>query len=254
MVETLSTAGNPFSLSGKTILITGASSGIGRATACQCARLGATVVACARNELALNETLALLHGSGHAKIVADLEREDDVLHLIETAPNLDGLVLCAGKGLTTPFLFCDRAKYDDVMGLNFFSPVETLRLLVKKKKFQKGASVVFVASIGGLSAFAPGAAVYGASKAALVSTMKYCAKELAPKKIRVNSVNPGMTNTKLIHRGTVTEEQLAADLERYPLKRYGEPEDIANGIVYLLSDGSSWVTGHTLVIDGGVSI
>ena len=87
-----------------------------------------------------------------------------------------------------------------------------------------------------------------------MSTMKFCAKELAPKGIRVNSVNPGMTNTKLIQRGTLSEEQFKADMEQYPLKRYGEPEDIANGIVYLLSNASSWVTGHGLVIDGGISI
>ena len=125
---------------------------------------------------------------------------------------------------------------------------------MKKKKLAKGASVVIVASIGGVGVFSVGNAIYGASKAALTSTMKFCAKELAPKKIRVNSVNPGMTNTKLINRGTLTEEQFNADMERYPLKRYGEPEDIAHGIVYLLSDASSWVTGQALVIDGGVSI
>jgi NAD(P)-dependent dehydrogenase (short-subunit alcohol dehydrogenase family) len=84
--------------------------------------------------------------------------------------------------------------------------------------------------------------------------MKSCAIELAPKKVRVNSVNPGMVNTKLIHGGSITEEQHQADMERYPLKRYGEPEDIAFGIIYLLSDAASWITGHSLVIDGGITI
>ena len=245
---------NPFSLRGKTILITGASSGIGQATAVECSRLGAKVVLCARNADKLQETFTLLEGEGHGQILAELTSAEDVANLAEQAPEMDGLVLCAGKGLTLPFPFCSREKYDDIFNINFFSTVETLRLLVKKKKLAKGASVVIVASIGGVGVFSVGNAIYGASKAALTSTMKFCAKELAVKKIRVNSVNPGMTNTKLINRGSLTEEQFQADMERYPLKRYGEPEDIANGIVYLLSDASSWVTGHALVIDGGVSI
>lgn len=245
---------NPFSLDGKTILVTGASSGIGRETAITCSKLGAKVVVVSRVEETLSETLSLLSGEGHAKIVAELTNSDDVKRVVDEAPQLDGLVLCAGKGLTLPFPFCSKDKYDDVFAINFDSPVETLRLLTKKRKLNAGSSVVFVCSVGGNSVFSVGASIYGASKAALMATMKFCAKELAAKKIRVNSVNPGMTNTKLIHRGTLTDEQLKADQDRYPLKRYGEPADIANGIVYLLSDASSWVTGHALVIDGGISI
>lgn len=245
---------NPFSLQGKTILVTGASSGIGRATAVECSRLGAQMVICARNAERLQETFSQLAGEGHRQILAEMTSPEDVANLVEQAPEIDGLVLCAGKGLTLPFAFCSREKYDDIFNINFFSTVETLRLLVKRKKLAKGSSVVIVASIGGVSVFNVGYAIYGASKAALTSTMKYCSKELAPKKIRVNCVNPGMTNTKLIQRGTLTDEQLKADMETYPLKRYGEPEDIAHGIVYLLSDASSWVTGQALVIDGGVSI
>ena len=129
-----------------------------------------------------------------------------------------------------------------------------LRLLVKKKKLQKDASVVFVSSIGGNGSYSLGNGIYGASKAAINSIMKFCARELAPKKIRVNTVNPGMVNTKLIQSGTISEEQHKLDMEKYPLKRYGEPKDIACGIIYLLSDASSWITGHPLVIDGGVTI
>ena len=245
---------NPFSLEDKTILVTGASSGIGQATAIECSKLGARVVICARNPERLQETFRKLEGEGHSQIIAELTSSDDIMNLVTQAPEIDGLVLCAGKGLTLPFTFCTRDKFDDIFNINFFSTVEMLRLLVKKKKMMKGASIVIVASIGGVGVFSVGNAIYGTSKAALTSTMKYCAKELAQKNIRVNSVNPGMTNTKLINRGTLSEEQFKADIERYPLKCYGEPEDIANGIVYLLSDASSWVTGHTLVIDGGISI
>lgn len=245
---------NPYTLEGKTILITGASSGIGRETAIQCSKLGAQLVITARNKERLNETVAKLEGEGHKSVIAELTSQEDVEMLVEEIDLLNGVVLCAGKGMTTPFPFCTREKYDELFDINFFAPVELLRLLVKKKKLSKDSSVVFVSSIGGVSAITLGNGVYGASKSALNSTMKYCALELAPKKIRVNSVNPGMVNTKLIQSGTLTEEQHQADMERYPLKRYGEPEDIAFGIIYLLSDAASWITGHSLVIDGGITI
>ena len=138
--------------------------------------------------------------------------------------------------------------------VNFFAPVELLRMMYKKKVLQKGASVVLIASIGGTHSFMPGNGVYGASKAALNSVMKYAAREYASRKVRVNSICPGMVDTPLIHRGTITEEQLAEDAKRYPLGRYGHPDDIANGAIYLLSDASAWLTGHDLVIDGGFSI
>ena len=96
--------------------------------------------------------------------------------------------------------------------------------------------------------------VIGATKASVVSTMKFCAIEMAPRSVRVNAICPGVVETPLIHRTNRTDEELAKDMSRYPLKRHGQPEDIAHGAVYLLSDASSWVTGHPLVIDGGVTI
>lgn len=245
---------NPYSLEGKTVLITGASSGIGQATAIESSKLGAKVILTARNEQRLSDTLNSLEGTGHQMIMAELTNSSDVEGLIGKVDKIDGVVLCAGKGMISPFPFSTREKYDEIFNINYFAPVELLRLLVKKKKIQKKASVVFVSSIGGIDAFTLGNGIYGASKAALHSTMKYCAKELASKKIRVNSVNPGMVNTKLIQNGVISEEQHKFEMERYPLKRYGEPEDIAYGIIYLLSDASSWVTGHALVIDGGITI
>ena len=245
---------NPFTLEGRTILVVGASSGIGQTTAVECSRLGAKVIVCARKAEALKNTLGMLEGEGHQMILAELTSHDDVERLATECPVIDGLVLSAGKGLTLPFQFATKERYDDIMSINFFSPVETLRLLLKKKKIAKGASVVFVSSVGGVRVYNVGGAIYGASKSAIDATMKFCAKELAPKKIRVNSVNPGMTKTKLIDRGTLTEEQFEADAEKYPLKRYGETIDIALGIIYLLSDASSWVTGQALCIDGGISI
>lgn len=245
---------NPFSLAGKTVLVTGASSGIGRQTAIECSRLAATVMLTARNQERLQEVFSQLEGEGHGLFLAEQTDAEQVQSMVSELPVLDGVVLCAGKGMTLPFPFCSREKYNEVFDVNFFAPVELLRLLVKKKKLAKGSSVVFVSSIGGNGSYSLGNGIYGASKAAISSTMKFCARELAPKKIRVNSVNPGMVNTPLIKGGAISEEQHQADMERYPLKRYGEPEDIAYGIIYLLSDASSWVTGHSLVIDGGITI
>lgn len=245
---------NPFSLEGKTILVTGASSGIGRETAIACSLMGARLVVTGRDAGRLQETCDQLASSVEAQITADLTVAEDVDHLLSSLPPLDGAVLCAGNSTTLPLQFGTREKFDGMFEVNFFAPVELLRLLYKKKVLQKGASVVLIASIGGTHSFMPGNGVYGASKAALNSVMKYAAREYATRRIRVNSICPGMVDTPLIHRGTITEDQLAEDAKRYPLGRYGRPEDIANGAIYLLSDASSWLTGHDLVIDGGFSI
>ena len=196
---------NPFTLEGKTILVTGASSGIGQETAIQCSKMGAKLIITARNEERLNETLSQLEGEGHQMNLAELTNQEDVERLVAEVPSLQGLVLCAGKGMTSPFPFSTRDKYNEIFNVNFFAPVELLRLLVKKKKLEKESSVVFVSSIGGVKSFQLGNGVYGSSKAAINSTMAFCAKELAAKKVRVNSVNPGMVNTKLIQSGTISE-------------------------------------------------
>ena len=127
-------------------------------------------------------------------------------------------------------------------------------MLYKKKKVSKGASIVLLASMGGTRIFSGGNGIYGSSKAALDSFMKFAAKEFAARKVRVNSICPAMVDTPLIHRGTVSEEQLAEDAARYPLKRYGQPTDIANAAVFLLSGASSWITGTSMIVDGGLSI
>ena len=246
---------NPYSLEGKTILVTGASSGIGQKTAVECSKLGAKVIIVGRNELRLNDTFLQLEGEGHSVIKAELTSAEDLERMLSCLPILDGLVLCAGiGGMTKPLLFTTKDSFSKVFDVNVFSTVELLKLIVKKKKLSKPASVVFVSSIGGVRVYNPGNGVYGSSKSALNSLMKFCAVELAPKKIRVNSVNPGMVHTKLIENGTISDEQQKLDIDRYPLKRYGETIDVALGIIYLLSDASSWVTGHSLVIDGGLTI
>ena len=245
---------NPFSLEGRTVLVTGASSGIGRTTAIECSQMGANVIITGRDQARLDEVFNELEGKCHQAVIADLTLEEQLQGLLGQLPVVDGVVLCAGQGTVVPFKMADRKKQDPIFEINYFAPVELLRQLLKKKKLANGASVVFVSSIGGVDSITIGNSIYGASKAALNSAMRFCALELAPKKIRVNSVCPGMVNTKLIKGGAVSEEQHQADMQKYPLKRYGEPEDVANGIIYLLSNASSWVTGHSLVIDGGYTL
>ena len=246
---------NPFSLEGKNILVTGASSGIGEAVAIKCALMGAGVAVTGRNVERLKAVYDQLEDAPfRAQITADLTVAEDLERLVAALPPLDGAVLCAGNSTTLPLQFGSREKFDDMFNVNFFAPVELLRLMYKKKILNKGASVVLIASIGGTHSFMPGNGVYGASKASLNAVMKYAAREFASRRVRVNSICPGMVDTPLIHRGTITEEQLAEDAKRYPLGRYGRPDDIAHGAIYLLSDASSWLTGHDLVIDGGFSI
>lgn len=245
---------NPFSLDGRTILVTGASSGIGRTTAIECSRMGSRMIITGRDTERLDEVLHELQEEGHQSIIADLTQADQVENLLSQLPVVDGVVLCAGQGTVVPFKMADRKKIDPIFEINYFAPVELLRLILKKRKLADGSSVVFVSSIGGVDSITIGNSIYGASKAALNSAMRFCALELASKQIRVNSVCPGMVNTRLIQGGAISEEQHQADMQKYPLKRYGEPEDIAHGIVYLLSNASSWVTGHSLVIDGGYTV
>ena len=244
---------NPFSLEGKTILITGASSGIGKETAISCSRMGASVIISARNQERLQETFDALEGNNNKQILADLTNQEELENLVNQVGKIDGLVLSAGKSRSLPVLFSTREKFDEIYDVNFFSPVELLRLLAKKKCLQSDSSVVFIVSIGGTGRWTPGNAIYGSSKAALKSMVQYFAVELAPKKIRVNGICPGMVETPLIHHGTLTQEQLDEDRDKYPLKGYGQPIDIANGAIYLLSDASSWLTGQSIVIDGGLT-
>lgn len=244
---------NPFSLVGKTILITGASSGIGRATAIECSKLGAACVITGRNEERLNETLSQMVGEGHISIVADISTQEGIDLLVDKTPSLDGLVNNAGIGKKKPIKFYKQEDLDSVFQTNTFAPMLVVKGALKKKKINDGGSIVFTSSVAAFNSNL-GNGIYGASKAAIMSYMHYCAKELASKKIRVNSIHPGMVDTPLIHGGSLSEYDLQKDMEQYPLGRYGKPEEIAKMIIYLLSDASAWVTGTSMIIDGGMSI
>jgi len=243
---------NPFSLQGKTILVTGAAGGIGRATSLECAKLGASLVLTDINEPGLVETLGMLEGEGHRYLVANLTSQDALDELVAGLPQLDGFVSNAGVTKPTPVKFINKEDMERIMAINTFAPIYLTQRLLKKKKFNQNASLVFTVSVGGVFTTAPGNAMYGASKGALQVFVRNVALEGAPR-IRCNSVNPGMVNTNLAGR-SYSDEDKARDMETYPMKRYGEPRDVALAIVYLLSDASSWVTGHSLIIDGGKTL
>ena len=246
---------NPFTLEGKSILITGAAGGIGRATAVECAKLGANLILTDINEDGLRTTLAELEDSDlHRYIVANLTIDEEIDRLVGEIDKLDGFV--SNAGVTKPALvkFINREDLERIMSINAMAPMYLTQRLLKKKKFVKGASIVFTVSIGGVYTTAIANAMYGSSKGALQVFMKNVALESAVSGIRCNSVNPGMINTGLLKPGTYSEEDRQRDMQTYPMKRYGEPREVALGIVYLLSDASSFVTGHSLIIDGGKTL
>lgn len=243
---------NPYTLEGKTVLITGASSGIGRATAIECSRMGAKCVITGRNAERLNETFQKLEGEGNnIQVIADLSTKEGIDTIVDASPIVDGLVANAGYTYTSPISFIKEDQLKGVLQVNSISSILLLKSLLKKKKLIKGASVVFTCSLSGLGRVSIGNSMYAASKGAVRAFAKAAANELADKMIRVNTVCPAMVDTGILNAGTITQEQLDADKLLYPLKRYGKPEEIAWAIIYLLSDAAAWVTGTDMVLDGG---
>lgn len=241
---------NPFSLTSKTILVTGASSGIGRAVAVACSKMGARLVLLGRNKQKLETTLGLLAGDGHMTLAADLTERGTFVRMTDTLPALDGIVHCAGIGQRALCKQLTEQDVDSVMDTNFKGPILLQQTLLEQKKVNKGGSIVFLSSIAANSP-SIGHAVYSASKGAIISYAKCLSLELAPRKIRVNCISPAMVWTDLIRNEGLDENQLKEDESRYPLKRYGQPEDIANLALYMLSDASSWMTGSNVKISGG---
>ena len=245
---------NPFLLVGKVVLITGASSGIGKATAIECSKMGAKVIITGRNEERLNETLELLEGDGHLAIAADLTDESSLSSLVDSCPVIDGLVNNAGSTIMLPTQFITREKLQYVLDVNTIAPILLTQMLIKKRKINKGASIVITDSISGVKIASPGNVLYSTSKSAIDGFMKNAALDLAAKNIRVNAVCPGMIATHILDDKSVSSEDMEADIKKYPLKRYGKPEEVAFAIIYLLSDAAAFTTGASLVIDGGFTL
>ncbi len=246
---------NPFSLNGKKIVVTGASSGIGRQCAIDCSRMGANVVLIARNEDRLKETLASLTGEGHYHITADLSNSESVCaaakQINEICGKIDGIVNCAGISTTLPFKLVSREKLDEFFATNVYSAIELSRELSKVKFMNPGGSILFMASIMGVVGES-GKTLYSMTKGALIAASRSLACELSKRQIRVNCISPGAIltpiNEKLPH---IADPEQRKHLEDMHLLGLGKTSDIANGVIYLMSDASRWVTGQNLLIDGG---
>ena len=241
---------NPFSLKGKTVLVTGASSGIGQGIAVTCSKMGARVMVNGRNEHKLQKTLSQMEGDGHEMMICELTNHEALSSMVSKLPKLDGVVHCAGIGERTLCKNIVEADIDKMLSANFKAPVMLQTEILRQKKINKCGSIIFIASIANESP-SIGNALYSSSKGAIISYANCLQLELAPRLIRVNCVSPAMVWTDLIYKGGVTEEELISDEQKYPLKRYGNPEDIANLAVYLLSDASGWMTGSNVKITGG---
>ena len=242
---------NPYSLEGKTILVTGASSGIGKGAAIECSKMGAKVIITARNEERLKDTLSHLEGEGHEMRICDLNEPGSVKMLVDSLPEVQGVINNAGFTTIRPIPFIDEKVFQNIMQVNTMAPVLILKYLVKKKKIKSGASVVFTSSLAGIGMVSVGNTMYACSKGAISAFVQGAAKELAAKHIRVNAVCPAMVDSQILSSGTISDDQLKKTMEQYPLGRFGVPQDVAWAMIYLLSDASSWITGVNLPVDGG---
>ncbi|QIL39198.1 SDR family oxidoreductase [Pedobacter sp. HDW13] len=240
-----------FSLEGKKILVTGASSGIGKATAIMFAANGATLIITGRDEQKLNAVLTQLDDQKHRAITCDLSDEEALKKLADSVDQIDGLVYSAGVIDYTLYKNLNREKYDKIFNVNFYSAIQLTNYLLKFKKIEKGSSLVYISSISSILGV-PATALYGASKAALNTAVKVLASELAPRKIRANTVMPGIVRTPMITEAEGLIESEAFDLaeKQYPLG-FGTPDDVASACLFLTSDASKWITGTSILLDGG---
>lgn len=248
---------NPFSLDGRTILVTGASSGIGRGIAIQCSKLGAKIIVSGRNIERLNETVQLMEGGGHSVIAADLSKQDGVDSLVSACPEINGLVYSAGvlKLCTTKTV--NRQNLESSFNTNAIAPIMVTNGLLRKKRLKPQSSIIYISSLSGVFIGGTGEISYSATKGALSGYMKTAALELAPRNIRVNTICPALVPTDLSrqYHEIVPEEILKAEIPtKYPLGRMGTTDDVANAAIFLLSAASSWITGTNLILDGGLTL
>lgn len=247
---------NPFTLEGKTILITGASSGIGEATAIACDQQGAKLLLLGRNEERLLGTLKKLSGSNHHILAVDLTDFEALSKqlpvFLKDVKSIEGMVHAAGITSTYPFKLFKPEQLDNILKVNVQTAFYLTKLVLAKLNKQ-GSSLVFISSIMA-SVGEKAKTMYAMSKGAVSAGAKSLAIEYASRNVRVNTIAPGIVNTPMTANATykTNESLLEETLAKYPLG-FGEPEDIAYSCLYLLSDASKWITGTEIVIDGGYS-
>jgi NAD(P)-dependent dehydrogenase (short-subunit alcohol dehydrogenase family) len=248
---------NPFNLEGKQIIVTGASSGIGRQCAISCSQLGARVVLFGRDNERLKITLQNMQNhSRHILVSVDLtdyEKLNDIVDKIVTENGkINGLINCAGISATLPFSLCSPEKMNDFLNANVISGMNLTRIVTRQSYISNdGASILFLSSVMGVVG-ENGKSLYSMTKGAIVAGVRSLAIELAPRKIRVNCISPGVVETPMSKSAVYSrnEESLNKIKALHPLG-FGRPEDVANACIYLLSDASKWITGTNLIIDGG---
>lgn len=241
----------PFHLTGKKILVTGATSGIGFQVVKSILAMGGVVIISGRNAEKLQQVREELGAGIIREIPCDLTQETAIENLADAVENLDGVVHCAGLVTPYPVRYLSFGKLDETMHLNFYAPAALTGQLDRKKKLSKGASMVFISSISAQHPHKGGTA-YGASKSALESFSKVVAMEYSHRGIRSNTISPAMVNTPLYQKASedAGHASMQEHIDKYPLG-IGQPEDVANAVIYLLSEASRWVTGTNLVLDGG---
>lgn len=239
---------NPFSLEGKTILVTGASSGLGQQIAISCSQRGARIIATGRNVERLQTTFEQLAGTGHQQIAVDLTNPQDRTKLIHATPQLEGLVHCAGKQMLSPIRQLRESLMNEMYAIHFLAPVMLTQQLLQMRKLATGSSTVFMLSTSAHIG-TRGVGPYSAMKSGLLGIIRCLAIESAKHRMRVNGISPSVIPTPMWGDAD-QNSQLEAQRARHPLG-LGTPEDVANATIYLLSDASRWVTGTSLVMDGG---
>ncbi len=245
-------------LTGKTFLITGASSGIGQATAMLLSECGARVVIQGRHEGRLNETLSALQGGGHKTSIVALETADQTSEwlkvLLETTGPLDGVFHSAGIEIIRPVKTLKQGQLNEVLGSSLFAAFGIAKALSGRGALADGGSIVFMSSVAGLTGQV-GMTAYSAAKAAIDGMVRSLACELAPKRIRVNSIAAGAVDTAM-HKRLIKSggDEVSQAYLKSHLLGFGEPSDVAQTALFLLSPASRWVTGTTMVIDGGYTV
>lgn len=239
-------------LEGKHILVTGASSGMGRVFCQMIANEGARVSLVARNEERLQQTLSMMNGGQHKYYVCDLTNNETLIDFVNDIEALDGVVFCAGVNEFTPVKFIKQEKIDHIFKTNFDSTILLTQLLLKKKRINKKASLVYISSLSSLLGVA-GTLLYASSKAAINGAMRVIAAEVAPIGARANSICPGIVRTEMLNGTNIDEESFLKQELDYPLG-LGTAEDVGGAVIFHLSDASRWLTGNTMILDGGYSL
>jgi NAD(P)-dependent dehydrogenase (short-subunit alcohol dehydrogenase family) len=245
-------APSAFSLIGKAILVTGASSGIGRQIALSCAEAGATVIASGRDEGRLQALLGELGGEPHRYVVANLSADASIMSLAEQVGKIDGVVHSAGVSALAPLRLASRPHVESQLDVNYVAPLLLSQQLLVRNAIAPGGAIVFVSSISAHIGV-HGVGAYAASKAALEAMARALAMEVAKKKIRVNCLAPGLVETPMLAAARATTGGLDETLATYPLG-VGLPEDVAHAAIFFLSHASRWITGTTLILDGGHTV